>query len=61
MIFFDRIARFFKKDIYLPNRCNAKEYNIYFKRHKCCDCKNFCKYPKQNTPATIKIQTKNNY
>lgn len=59
MIFIDRLMRFFKKDIYLPKRCNA---SFMKKINPCerCTCKSFCrKLPDKATLSPIIIDIKN--
>ena len=58
MIWFDRLFRYFNKDMYLPIRCNAQQYNMIFNGSCNCDCKNFCKFPKKTTLVTSKILLK---
>jgi hypothetical protein len=55
MILIDRIVRYLKNDIFLPNNCNAKEYNRTFTKCDKCDCKIFCKFPKKDNYAVIKL------
>ncbi len=52
MIFIDRLLRHLAKDIMLPLRCYAKQFEP-----KCrCDCKLFCKKPPDGgVPATLRI------
>ena len=56
MIWWNRITRYLNNDMYLPTKCNSKEYNIYFYKGCSCDCKIFCKYPKRNTLSIIKMK-----
>lgn len=55
MIFITRFLRIINRDIYVPEKCNAKYYNILFKKNCYCDCKSFCKYPPPGKPVIIQI------
>lgn len=55
MILIDQIVRFLSNDIYLPKTCNANEHKCMLKQKEHCNCKVFCKFPKRDMYAIIKI------
>lgn len=59
MIFWDRVLRYFNKDINLPSRCYAdiqKKLNPCFR----CECKIFCREIKRGKPAFVFNLNKHN-
>jgi len=59
MILIDRLVRFWKRDIYLPKRCNVS----FMKKLSLCErckCKSFCrKLPEKATLSPIILDIKN--
>lgn len=56
MIFLDRLIRMFKNDIYLPDVCNGKYYDVLYNKKYRCKCKITCKFPKPGEPIILKAK-----
>ena len=44
-----------RKDVYLPDRCNANKVECQYLDKDGCDCKIWCKYPPPGTPAALTL------
>lgn len=56
-LFFTRLLRIIKKDIYVPKRCNVDIKHI--EKGDVCDCKIWCKYPPRGNGSMVRIKINN--
>lgn len=52
------ISRILRKDMYVPQRCNAHNYMI--PKGTWCNCKIWCKYPSPGNSSKLYLREHNN-